>query len=208
MNLTDLETAVKRYGFDDSDPISTWVNAAMFDVAAATDWPWLEELLSPIALASGSQLISLPSDLAKIISLRDITNLVKIDYMNRRAFERDIQDPASTGQPQYYTLVGSNNIQIYPTSDGNYNVALYYQREIASLVNPTDVPDMPERTHYAIVLGAVRYALIAESEEERAQAAETTYNDALGRLMTFYGMRELDDPAQVQDTAGYGDDGS
>lgn len=204
MNLTSLRNAVKRYGFDDSDPLDEWINAAMFDISGATDWPWLEDYLPNILTSAGSELISLPANLGKIISLRDRTNKAKIDYTGRKAFEMDIEDPTSGGIPESYTLVGSNALQLYPVPDGAYTVDLYYQKEIPSLSDGADVPDIPERAHYTIVLGAVRYGLMAESEEERAKEAESLYNDSLGRLMTYYGMRELDEPAQVRDTAGYG----
>lgn len=208
MDLVSLREAVKRYGFDDSDPLDSWINAAYHDVESVTEWPFLEGFVPSTNTVAGSNVLSLPSDLGKIISIRETTTMVKLDFVSRRAFERDVADPTTPGKPTEYTLIGLETIQLYPVPDAIYSMSLYYAKELVDLTDAAPALGIPSRLHYAVALSAVRYGLMAESEEERAHEAESLYNDALGRAMSYYGLRELDEPHTVVDTAGYSEDGS
>jgi hypothetical protein len=208
VDFTTLKEAVKRYGFDDGDPLDSWINAAYHDVESVTEWPFLEAILSNINTVSGADLITLPGDLGKIISLRDVTNTNKLEYVTRKWFEREVVDPTTRGTPDQYTLVGSDAIQLYPVPDGIYTMSIYYQKELSDLTAGSPALAIPDRLHYAVVLGAVRYALTAESEEDRAKESESLYNESIARAMSYYGLRELDEPSAVIDTAGYTNDGA
>lgn len=211
MNLTQLQIALKRYGFDDSDPLTTWLNAAVHEIEAAFDWPFLEVLPIRVSMPIGSNTITLPSDVSKILYVKDMTQFEKLKYYGRNKFVRLISDPSDTGLAEIYTLVSTNQIQIWRVLGSATTFEVMYQSLCQDMVNATDIPGTAENPwppimHYLVVQNAAAIALQAENEEDRAKTALEQYNVALMRMMGKFGERELDEPDTVQDAQGYGSD--
>jgi hypothetical protein len=213
MNLLEMETVLKRYGFETADPLLAWLNAALKEVESTADWPWLEEGPVEIKVGSGSKTIILPTDIGKIMGVKDITNEFKLVYYDRRKFMRLIFDNTEEGLPEVYTLVGLNAIQIWRVLQSETTFEVLYQGVTPKLTKAEDEPTTgthvwPDTTHYPIVMRAASLALQAENEEERAKTAQSEYDAALLRLVGKYcGERELDEPTTVEDAQGYGHDG-
>lgn len=211
MNLEDMKTALKRYGFDNNDPLTVWLNAAMHDIESAFDWPWLESNVDNIVVPLGGSTIPLPEEALKVIGIRDTVNFFKLKYYERHKFMREIEDPTESGKPEVYTLLNTNEIQLWRVLDGAVTFEVIYQATTPDLVSPEDEPTTsnnvwPSLTSYPIVQRAAQYALQAENEEERAKSAEVQADKALLRLMAKFGERELDEPTTVQDVMGYSGD--
>lgn len=205
MNLGELKTAVKRFGFDDSDPLASWINAAVHDFEKASDWPFLEAL-SEIAIAVGATTFAVPADFSKAVYLRDKTNKDPLEYWDIRRFEREIDDPASTGKPSVFTLVGMETAILWPVADTAATLRLLYMKDLGDMVGDADTPGnglIPTKHHWTIVQRAVAIALQAENEEERAQTAMAEYATSLNADISLYDMRYLGEPDQVQDTQAY-----
>ena len=83
MNLLALRTALKRYGFDDSDPLDQWINASYQEMGEAVDWTFME-VMTTVPTILGSNTIAFPADFRKIISLRDTNNQYKLKWVSRR----------------------------------------------------------------------------------------------------------------------------
>lgn len=211
MNFGTMQTALLRYGFDVTDPIATWLNASKNDFAMEADWTFLEEGPVTVTMASGNT-ITLPSDIQKIITLKDNTNLCKLEYWSRRKFTRYIRDETETGYPEVYTLVGTNQIQLWRTPTTSINYQVLYQAISPDMVNAGDMPlsgstAWPVATHYPLVVRAAAMALMAENEEDRAKVALGEYQSMMTNLLArFTDERELDDVDSVQDVQGYGND--
>ena len=211
MIFQDMLNALMRYGFDTTDPIQLWVNAAMHEVEGAYDWPWLYATPVPLVVPAGSNTLALPNDFVKMHSLKDLDHLAKIKYWNRHKFTRLIQDETDTGLIELYTLIGTNHIQLWRVPVTPTNVMLIYQAITPDLVNPTDVPTTtgnvwPTIMHYPIVMRAASLALQAENEEDRAKTAQDEFDKALIRCMGRFGEDQLDEPDTVEDAQGYGSD--
>lgn len=209
MNLETMQTILKRAGFDATDPLTAWVNAAMHDLEDNFDWPWLEAEKAEIVAAAGASTIVLPADALKIITLRDITNKYKLDYYTMHQFIREIEDPTEKGLAEIYTLVGTNKIKIWRVLQSETKFEVHYQATTADLANPADEPTTagvvwPVNTHYPIVQNAIAKALLEENEEERAKGHMDAYEKSLENLRRKFSETSLDEPQTVQDVQGYG----
>jgi hypothetical protein len=209
MNLESMETALRRYGFDKADPLAAWINAAMHDMETSFDWPFLESNVDDITMGVGSSTITLPAEALKIMGIRDTTNFRKLMYYDRHKFMREIEEPKEVGLPEIYTLLNTNEVQIWRVLESAVTFEVIYQATTPDMMNPADEPTTsgnvwPVVCHYPIVQRAVAIALQAEDEEERAKSAQEQYDKSLIKLMGKFGERELDEPTTVQDVQGYG----
>lgn len=209
MNLESMQTALKRFGFDNTDPLITWINAAMHDIEDSFDWPWLESKATSISMPSGSSTITLPENCLKIITVKDATNLRKLEYYDRHKFVREIHEPLEIGLAEVYTLINTNQLQIWRVLQEETIFEVMYQATTPDLAEAEDVPTTdknvwPPNTHYLIVLGAAAIAQDAEDEDDRSKSIQEKYDKSLMKLMAKFGERELDEPTTVQDVQGYG----
>ena len=127
MNLESMKTSLRRYGFNENDPLAVWLNAAMHDLESAFDWPWLESNVTTVAGKAGDSTIALPADALKIIGIRDTTNFLKLKYYERHRFMRDIEDPTEKGKPEVYTLLNTAEIQIWRVLEAAVSFEVIYQ---------------------------------------------------------------------------------
>jgi hypothetical protein len=204
MLVSEGRTALKRFGFDDNDPIISWLNEGMHQFEDAHDWPFLQ-LVTTVATAIGDSTLVLPGPLHKVQSIRDVTSKNKLDYITVSEFERTISDPTVRGQPLQYTVTGTETVQFFPVTDLARSFRVVYQFELTDMVLAPDAAmPGPTRIHYPIVQGAAMIALQAENEEDRAVTAKTEFEAAIDRLWTKYSTQEMDEPQQVTDVMGYG----
>lgn len=203
MTVAQIKAAVKRYGFDDNDPILTWINAAYHEFEDAEDWQFLIVVADPLAGATGESRLTLPANYLKTMILRDVTNQKKLKYWDVHKFSREIDDPTATGKPLYYTANGAGELQFYPVLDAGVDFRLLYLRTWSDLDDDADIPLLPVRFHYALVLGAVKYALMAESEEDRSKTAADLFGSAIARAQATYATTHVDEDEQVEDTQLY-----
>jgi hypothetical protein len=208
VDFVEMKTALKRYGFDDGDPLATWLNAALHEFESAADWTWLEEGPLALQIAAGDNFITLPGDAFKIITLRDVDHTRKLKYWNRHKFTRNIQDQTEQGQIEVYTLIDTMTLQFWRVPVLATNLEVVYQSLCPDMAADDDVPGtaltpFPTFCHYPIVMRAASIALQAENEEDRAKNAQAEYERGLLICLGKDGERELDEPEAVEDTQGY-----
>src|SRR5437868_514724 len=214
MNLGEMETALKRYGFDAGDPLAIWINAAMHELEGENDWPFLEQPPFAFNATVGVSTYNPVATGFKIYTLRDVDNQRKLVYYDRHKFARDIADTTERGLPEIYTFAGEK-IQLWRVPEKTIAMEMVFQGAALDMKVAADEPTTvgseaivwPKDTHYPIVLLAASIALMAENEEERSKVAKAEYEKALMGLKAGYGERELDEPATVQDVQGYGTEG-
>lgn len=205
--VSQLLQSLRRYGgFDTDDPLIEWLNAAYHEFEDAYDWPFLETRdIVTVSAAPGEDAITGPTNLFKVIILKDLTNVNTLDYLPEIDLYRGINDLTSTGSPLYFTLTGST-IRLWPVPETAVTFDLVYQVQLPDLAATSDIPAIPARYHYGLIYGAAAIGLQAESEEDRAQAAETKFNEYIGRAISKLSSRRLGEPDTVSDAMGYGDD--
>lgn len=118
---------------------------------------------------------SLPSDLDRIIDLRQSITKDKLEYIDPRTFDRLIPDVTETGSPRYYSLLGLDSskywrIGYYPTPNAVINIQLRYYQKITELSASSDTPLIPDKWHNGIVFGAL--ALYGHSYIDDARIKE------------------------------------
>lgn len=202
MVIGDWRIALKRYGFDSSDPIDVWLNAAYQDFQSDHAWPWAR-LITTVATTPGVSTLSLPSNFSRVFTVRDTAKKDKLTYFDLWRFEREISDMDEVGNPIIYTVHAPNVISVWPVPASAVNLRVVYEKSFAELsdVNPT--PDMPVRFHYIPIFRAAAIALMAENEEDRSQTAIAEYNAAVEKANSLYAHTELGDEEAVEDVQGY-----
>ena len=204
MNLGEMKTALQRFGFDDSDPLDIWVNAALHDLETAANWTFLEAVYDSSTNAADDALV-LPSDLELLHSIRVVGYAEKLKYMSRTMWEDQILDDTTPGVPTHYTMVGLQTVLLWPVPDAIYPVRIFYHRFLLDLAGDGDTPSVvPTKLHFAIVQRAASIALQAENNEDRAGSAQSQYQDAVAAAaVTLAGYHQTAEFGQVQDSQEY-----
>jgi len=208
MQLSQLQTALMRYGFDTTDPLTIWLNAAMHDFEASFDWPFLEMTPISVTVQAGQNMLILPTDCSKVMYIKDMVQYEKLKYYERHKFVRMINDPTDVGLAEVYTLVQNNQCQLWRVLQTTTTFEVMYQALCPDMSAPTDQPGtastpFPAIVQYAIIQLAAAIALQAENEEDRANTALQQYQATLIRMMGRFSERELDEPTTVEDAQGY-----
>jgi hypothetical protein len=207
LTFANLRTLVNRYGFDTTDPVDMAINAAMFEVIDYADWDWRFGRVTNITMGSTDlQPQSMPADVFKIVSLKDVTHNRKLQEISPQTYDDEMNYLTNNrGNPSVYSVIASE-LWLAPLAIEATTFHMTYERGFGSMVNPADEPAsgfMPERLRYAIMYGAAATLLQMENEEDRATVAQAKFDSALQSAITT-DMSDLDGFNQVRDTQGYG----
>lgn len=93
----------------------------------------------------------------------------------------------TTGKPIYISVDDSRNLVLYPTPDGSYTIRGRYHKAPQELTADSDVPEMPEQFHRAIVYRALM--LLAQFDE--AQNQMSTWQFEFNLIMDRLRMNQL-----------------
>jgi hypothetical protein len=200
MRLSEMQTALKRYGFDDNDPLTTWLNASLHEFEDSYGWPFLN-IRTTVRTAERDIQFSLPSDFRKMKLIKNLRSEQKLRYYEIHRFEREVEYPEE-GEPEIYTVVGETT-QVWPSPTREVEYSVVYVRGVPDLSSAEDIPDIPVQYHFSVVRGAAWIGLQAENEEDRAAVAYQAWQADVARAMAFYGSQEEDEANTVEDVQGY-----
>jgi len=213
MKVAEIKTALKRYGFNDKDPLLEWINAAYHEIESAhTKWSFLEEsevgTISPGEDPDGRFNVS--GGVKRFIKVRDITDEatgggdgVDLEFWDRRKLQREIPNLRAVGKPEIFSILGASTIQVYPVPSDEREIESTYIQELPDLVDDEDEPLIPVANHYTIVRGAAYIGLQAENEEERAASAQAQFESDLQKMIDGDLARQLGAPSSVEDVEEY-----
>ncbi len=203
MDLAALKTALKTYGFSDSDPLETWLNAAMHELEDESNWPFLQKLSTTVTVAMNDTVL-LASDVAKLHTLRIITESEPLIYVPRATWEDDVEDPTEVGVPSHYTLLGMRTALLYRVPDSVYSLRYTYKAREADLAAGGPVL-IPAAHHYTIVYKAAVIGLETEEDAgDQVQSVRDSYQGDLSRMMGLYTGQQTSQVDQVRDVMDYG----
>ncbi len=205
MNLTAMKTSLKRFGFDDSDPLTDWLNFAMHETADYYPWPFLMASTTNVSVNASGELENIPNDFLKIASLVDHSGAqtIKLKQVDYTWFEREVLSPTTTGNPELYAVRGDfDDVVVYPVPTTN-DWVMRYLKTLPDLVSDNDVPGLPQAFHFPIVLRAAATGHEAENEEDRAQSKLDQWEAAVVRKIQKYSNSTRGEARQVTDTQGY-----
>lgn len=205
MLVSDLKVAVKRYGFDDEDPLLTWINAAYHAIEEEyASWSFLHRMETLVGTANQSLFVPTGS-VQRAIKFRDITDTLDQDlfYWDERKFDREIRNQNEEGNPEVYTIRGTNELQVWPVPNVARTYILRYIEALADLEDDGDEPKLPTKNHFLIAQGAAYIGLQAENEEDRAANAQAQFTTALARMVSSDMNNQTGQSDSAQDVMGY-----
>lgn len=201
MIVSDMNTALRRYGFDDTDPALSWLNAGMHRFETEEDWPFLFTDGSTTVVA-GSTSITLPSDYSKPVLIKDMTHQTKLRHKRFRQFSKLIGDESETGKPIFY-VVEAGVLKLWPVPDVDIEMKFIYSKSLPDMSNPLAECPLPTAWHWTVIKGAASIALQSENEEERAKTVMGEYQDDVDRARKYYHLDDLDEFETVVDDQEY-----
>lgn len=207
-NLQLMTRLVERYGFDSTDPVTDVINMAMHEVESQEDWTFLEKF-DVTTVTAGNNMVTVPSDCVKVMTVRNVSTSQSMEYMAWRKFARKITVRTEVGNPTIYTLISSNYMQVWRVPQLDTSFEILYQATPPDLASVGDTPMTagvvwPSWMQPCIVYRAASILLMMENEEQRADTAQQQY---IGSLMTAKAKnseRELGDVETVEDVMNYG----
>lgn len=205
--ITELQTKAKDSSLD-SSLLTQFINDAQETVLGQQEYSFMEKSVDT-TLAIGQTTASYPTDHQKSIDLVLIdpvipTQVTSLEYLPYEAFFNAYPNPAalSNTTPTVWTDYG-HTIYFNAPADKAYTFRHRYLRIPTTLVNGTDVPDVPQP--FRLVL--INYAMgsIEEYRDNFAFAsaygvkAENAAEDMAIRMAT----RQSGAPNVIQNTMGY-----
>lgn len=212
MTRAEMETALKRFGFDDTDPLDTWLNAGMWEFCRKHDWSFLIQRDNE-NLSTSSGLISWApgqSTIQKIISIKIEGQNGSLTEVSYQGWDQQVDSITATGCPLIYRIknfsagpgAGDNlTTEVWPISTSADIVYLVYKAKEPVIGNNGPLY-VPQELHYAIVLRAAVIALQAEDEDDRAATQLEAFNEMVASAISDddrYGG-----PYFVKDVMNYG----
>jgi hypothetical protein len=200
MNLQEIIDEIKRYGFGDLDyneaAIKVAVNAAYGEVQSEGAFPFTEAGPSTVTLTdlqNGVARRSLTDIDARFNKVRTVShNQTKLRYLEPdEFFQLRISDSATSG-PLYYTI-WNGQLQVWKlNSVDGVSLQMYYHRTFPDLSISTDVPAMPSRYHYLLVIGALKRMYSATDEDDKASFFTELWSQGLDQMKADIPTVEFD----------------
>lgn len=134
---------------------------------------------------------SLPSDLDRIVDVRQARTSVRLGAIDIRTFDQYLPDPTATGDPYNYYLAGMDTsnvwqIGLYPIPTTAENIQLRYLKTPADLSSDSDTPVIPEKYHDILVYGALYMFGHPYIDDTRFESALQRYTDLLNEMKLSY----------------------
>jgi hypothetical protein len=178
--LSDLQTLLLARGFDFMSSgagltrATTFLNTAMHIVDDAESWQYLQ------ASTTGTAPVTV-SDLGRIETVTDVTNLNPLEFVSRRDVTNRYADLSLTGSvPAFYFVTAGNTVNAFPVS--GVTLTVRYTRVSPDMVASTDVPLMPDRFRMAIVDYAAMLAFRESNVPDEAQVAQQAGDMVVERM--------------------------
>ncbi len=184
MNLGDLKTQVKRIFGDESEvqltnaDIVRWANNAQVHFVMNNEG--ILEVPSFASALAGIQEYTLPTDLLVLDSVSfkasGQSSFFTLTGRSLKEFDEYLNgwdgSQYGTGTPVYFHKY-ANKLRLFPIPDidGTNNIKIYYRKRPVALVNDTDIPEVPEEYHNAIVSYILEQAYFMDEDYEASQLA-------------------------------------
>lgn len=180
--LTQLETKVlRRTGKVAGDTLLTQavryeaINEALFQIALAFDWPWLQSS-ETISTVAGTATASTPTNFLRTASLVETSTGI---VLTRRSII-ELDQVVASGRPEIYH-VDNATITFKPTPDAVYAYKHRFIRTEPALASGSDVALIPSYYDRGVTTYAA-YILFTQSHEiDRALEAMKEYEGWLRR---------------------------
>lgn len=174
----------------DEPALNDMIAAALTDVSAVKDWPWL---VTTTALTFTAGVAALPSTCVKT---RD---LLVNGWRARPAELAEFLDQASYSTMFMWAIIGPN-IQLSPVPTTSPTNILYYVQSEPALLLDTSSPLIPEAHQAAVLSRASYYAELRRAKADAANFHLAEYETSIKRMMDA--TKRANRPRQIRE-AGY-----
>ena len=123
---------------------------------------WFNEFTDIATLAQSDPTVPLPDDW--LVPATDDCFVIEysgIRYPLKKVSEQQYNAmylSNGIGQPWWYAKLASDQYQVYPIPDRDYDIARYYLKDYDDFVNPTDENDFSDDAPYLLQYAAAAYA--------------------------------------------------
>jgi hypothetical protein len=175
------------------------VNNALRDInQAGQDWPF-NHVEQTETLSDGISRYAFPSDAAKIdfdsFRIKEDTTfgnktirldvITYDDYLKKYIDLEYSTDTSRLDVPSKVCQAPSDEFVVVPPPKEDYEIVYEYYRIPVDLVNPTDVPFVPERYKHVILDGAKYHAYMFRSNEQASALAKNKFDEGLKRMRSI-----------------------
>lgn len=180
------------------DKLNRILNRGLHVLSTRFKWPFLATSAT-ITTVADQQEYALPSDVSRVEAIVEAGTRVRLqEVAPGLAWSQYGGDFTSSTSATHFFIWGSN-VHLVPTPSAAETNAytIYYYKTPDTLDNDIDVPEFDDEFHY--VLGDYLVARIWEREEDfqRAEVAETQFNNGVEEMARFYLNRASDEPVVV-----------
>jgi len=88
--------------------------------------------------------------------------------------------------PEYVFRTPNQEFGLVAPPDNSYELVYEYYRLPVDLINPTDVPSVPEQFRYMITNGAMHFAYMFRGEGQEAAMIQQRFDDEIKQLRSLY----------------------
>jgi hypothetical protein len=183
MSIVDypsLQTAVGNWlhRSDLSTFIPDFITLAESKLATELNTRFQYVLSSGIVTTAGNGYVTLPPDMLEVRRVKVISSPNSVlEYMTPENLDTIYNDSSNQGQPESYTILGTE-AQFGPVPDAVYTVEFYYKQRIPSLaVNNTNwlITNFPNMYLWGSILAGQVYLI----NDDRIPAINAAYQDGL-----------------------------
>lgn len=165
------------------------------------EWPWNHETVV-LPLTVGTTRYAFPSD-AKSVSFSSFrlkgdyfhnlrtSYLFEIDYEDYLQNYSDMENRPDEyeGTPKVVFRTPERAFGVAPAPDKSYDLIYEYYRSPAFLVNPLDVPSIPEAFRYTITEGAMHFAYRFRGDLELSAMAGNRFRQSIKEMRSIHTNR-------------------
>lgn len=162
------------------EALDDWIQDANYEIPVLSDLEGMKVTGTASTVVDQAEYI-LPTNLFAILSMRDVTNDVRLKKMSWENYQ--LRDPDEKGDPEWYAR-RDRVFALYPTPIAVVTLRLHYEKEPDKLELVGDVTEFPAVYDRALHLVAMRNALLDLGDKERATLFHQSATNYLRSLPT------------------------
>ena len=182
MDFAALQTEFYANGFDylnDGGAGETrakrWINQSYQELCALEDWPFLE------TTTTGTAPLTI-SDLGKVLYVVNTDNYQTLWEADQKSISTTSYPGGSGAWAHYYYVTGGDTIATAPAAANGLSVR--YIKVPTDLSGTSDEPEVPAAYHDIIVLGAVRRALLDDTDAGSLAVVKQEWNERVQMMQS------------------------
>lgn len=187
----------------DTQVLDNFINDAQRDIFSEYELPFTEKIFTG-NLPQDAYMFQFPDDVSHLQSIivsdssgnaRDI----KDDFLSFTEFNSRFMSPstAQAGRIRYWTLFGNKMITSAPI-DTEYNLTIYYNKVPKTLVQDSDVPELPAEFEELLLLGAFMRVQFREGDTDEGLLTKSEYQRKIEQMANRYGYRVGSGPIRMK----------